>query len=73
MDLLGVNIHVADTLASNKQGGNIFLEPRQAVSPQNGNPHRQTLIYLHGLGGAPSRDVGKNLQMGGKWWKVSLV
>ncbi len=32
---------------------NIFLEPRQAVSPQNGNPHRQTLIYLHGLGGAP--------------------
>lgn len=58
MDLLGVNI---------------FLEPRQAVSPQNGNPHRQTLIYLHGLGGAPLRDVGKNLQMGGKWLKVSLV
>eukprot|EP00435_Cladocopium_sp_Y103_P067979 s47_g30.t2 len=26
----------------------------QAVSPQNDNPHRHTLIYLHGLGGSGS-------------------
>ena len=27
------------------------LQFRHAVSPQSGNPHRYTLIYLHGLGG----------------------